>query len=346
MSHIIDKVKDAVHSTPRSSVLSQTVPLAGKKVAPIGFGLMGMTWRAKPPSADQSFQAMKAALAAGANFWNGGELYGSPERNSLHLLNEYFTKYPEDAEHVVLSIKGGLVPGKLQPDGSEQNVKRSIDECLRVLEGKKFLDLFECARMDPKVPYETTIAAINKYVEAGKIGGISLSEVGAEDIRKAARVAKISAVEVEFSLFSTDILENGVASTCAELGIPIIAYSPMSRGFLTGEIKKPEDIPEGDMRRYYPRFQGDAFYENLKLVEEVNKVAAKKGASPTQVAIAWIRAHSGKAGLPIIIPIPGATTAARVEENTKEISLTEADIAEINSILSKFPVMGDRYPSH
>jgi pyridoxine 4-dehydrogenase len=175
---------------------------------------------------------MRAALAAGANFWNGGENYGKPERNSLHLLNEYFTKYPKDAEHVVLSIKGGIIPGQMRPDGSEQGVKRSIDECLRLLGGKKFLDLFEVARMDPNVPYETTIAAINKYVEAGKIGGISLSEVKAEDIRKAASVAKISAVEVEFSLFSTDILENGIASTCAELGIPIIAYSPMSRGFL------------------------------------------------------------------------------------------------------------------
>jgi pyridoxine 4-dehydrogenase len=170
-----------------------------------------MTWRANPPPVEQSYKAMKAALAAGANFWNGGEGYGSPERNSLHLLNEYFTKYPKDAEHVVISIKGGLIPGQMTPDGSEQNVKRSIDECLRLLDGKKFLDLFECSRVDPNVPYETTIAAINKYVEAGTISGISLSEVGAEDIRKAASVAKISAVEVEFSLFSTDILENGVA---------------------------------------------------------------------------------------------------------------------------------------
>jgi Aldo/keto reductase family len=138
----------------------------------------GMTWRANPPPAEQAYKAMKAALAAGANFWNGGENYGSPERNSLHLLNEYFTKYPKDAEHIVLSIKGGIIPGQMTPDGSEQGVKRSIDECLRVLDGKKFLDLFECARIDPNVPYETTIAAIDKYVEAGKIGEISLSEVG------------------------------------------------------------------------------------------------------------------------------------------------------------------------
>jgi pyridoxine 4-dehydrogenase len=171
-------------------------------------------------------------LKYGANFWNGGELYGTPERNSLHLLNEYFTKYPKDSEKVVLSIKGGLIPGEHAPDGSEANIQRSIDECLRVLDGRKFLDLFECARVDPKTPIETTITAINKYVEAGKLGGISLSEVGEQTIRKAAKVAKISAVEVEFSLWSTDILTNGVAKACSELNIPIIAYSPIGRGFL------------------------------------------------------------------------------------------------------------------
>lgn len=175
---------------------------------------------------------MKAALDAGANFWNGGELYGTPERNSLHLLNEYFTKYPADADKVVISIKGGLVKGGLTPDGSETNVKRSVDECLQVLDGKKKLDLFECARVDPKVPIEITIRALAKYVEAGKLGGISLSECSADSIRRAAKVHKISAVEVEFSLWATDILENGVAQACAELDIPIVAYSPLGRGFL------------------------------------------------------------------------------------------------------------------
>lgn len=200
--------------------------------------MQGLTWRAKPPSTEQSFEAMRASLKYGANFWNGGELYGTPERNSLHLLNEYFSKYPEDAEKVVLSIKGGLKRGEMAPDGSEANVQRSIDECLRVLDGKKSLDLFECARVDPNTPIETTIAAINKYVKAGKLGGISLSEVGEQTIRKAAKVAKISAVEVEFSLWATDILTNGVAKACSELHIPIIAYSPIGRGFLVS-LKRP-----------------------------------------------------------------------------------------------------------
>lgn len=178
---------------------------------------------------------MRESLASGANFWNGGELYGTPDRNSLHLLNEYFTKYPEDADKVVISIKGGLKPGQMIPDGSDENVRRSVDECLRVLGDKKFLDIFECARVDPKVPIENTVAAIASYVKEGKIGGISLSECSADTIRRAAKVHKIAAVEVEFSLWATDILENGIAKACAELDIPIVAYSPLGRGFLVCE---------------------------------------------------------------------------------------------------------------
>lgn len=176
---------------------------------------------------------MKAALAGGSTFWNGGELYGTPTLNSLQLLNAYFTKYPADAEKVVLSIKGGCIPGTMaHTDGSRKNIQRSIDETLKVLDGKKFLDLFEAARLDPKVPVEETIGTIVEYIKAGKIGGLSLSEVNANTIRKVHAIHPVKAVEVEFSLWSTDILENGVAETCGELGIPIIAYSPLGRGFL------------------------------------------------------------------------------------------------------------------
>lgn len=175
---------------------------------------------------------MKAALDGGSNFWNGGELYGTPELNSLHLLRDYFTKYPDDADKVVISIKGGMKPGALEPDGSRENVQRSINECLRVLDGKKSLDIFECARVDKKVPIEDTISYIAEFVKAGKLGGISLSEVSAQSIRRAAKVHPIACVEVEFSLYSTDILHNDIAQACGELGIPIVAYSPLGRGFL------------------------------------------------------------------------------------------------------------------
>lgn len=188
--------------------------------------------RPSPLSFDHSCTVMRTALEHGSNLWNGGEFYGSQDRNSLHLLNDYFTKFPGDSEKVVLSIKGGMKPGQMIPDGSEENVSRSIDECLRLLDGKKFLDIFECARVDPNVPIETTIEAIAKYVKSGKIGGISLSECSAQTIRRANKVHRISAVEVEFSLWATEISTNGVAQTCAELDIPIIAYSPLGRGFL------------------------------------------------------------------------------------------------------------------
>lgn len=175
---------------------------------------------------------MKAAIASGANFWNGGELYGPPDANSLQLLNAYFTRYPEDADKVVISIKGGLVPGEMRPDGSAKNVRRSVDECLRVLDGKKKLDLFECARVDPNTPIEETVETLAQYIKEGKLGGISLSECSADSIRRAAAVHKIDAVEVEFSMFTTEILTNGVAQACAEHNIALVAYSPFSRGFL------------------------------------------------------------------------------------------------------------------
>ncbi|KAF2463198.1 Aldo/keto reductase [Lindgomyces ingoldianus] len=319
------------------------VKLVGKEVGTIGYGLMGLTWRAKPPSQEQSFKAMRTALASGANAWNGGEIYGSLERNSLHLLNEYFTKYPEDAEKVVLSIKGGVVPGTMNTDGSKAGVQRSIDECLKVLDGKKFLDLFECARVDKKVPIEDTVSYIAEYVKAGKVGGISLSEVNANTIRRAAKVHKIAAVEVEFSLWATEILENGVAKACAELDIPIIAYSPLGRGFLTGQYKSYDDLPADSHLKIFPRFQPDVFDENLKLVKEVDKVASKKGCSPAQIAMGWVLAHSKKNGLPEILPIPGATTAERIEENMKPAQLSEEDMDVMNDILKRFRPIGDRY---
>ena len=297
-----------------------------------------------PPSQDQAFAAMRAALANGSIAWNGGELYGTPERNSLQLLSEYFAKYPEDADKVVLSIKGSCIPGTLaQPDGSRKNVSRSIEECLKWL-GTKKLDLFEAARLDPKVPVEETIGTIAEYVKAGKVGGLSLSEVNANTIRKVHAIHPVSAVEVEFSLWSTDILTNGVAQTCGELGIPIVAYSPLGRGFLTGQFQKYEDIPENSILRHMPRFQPDVFDENIKLLREVEKIAKQKNASPGQVALGWVIAHSGKDGLGEILPIPGATTEPRVKENSAPVKLDDKDLTVISDILKKFPIQGHRYP--
>jgi pyridoxine 4-dehydrogenase len=286
---------------------------------------------------------MQTALSTGANFWNGGEFYGTPSYNSLHLLKQYFSEHPSDAEKVVISIKGGIDPIKHVPDGTEEGVRRSMDNCLAGLDGKKFLDIFECARVDPNTPIETTIGALAKYVKEGKLGGISLSEVKAETIRRAAKVHPIAAVEVELSLWCTDILENGIAATCAELDIPVVAYCPLGRGFLTGEIKKIEDLPEDDMRRRFPRFQSENFGKNVEMVTELEKLAKKKGYTPAQLALAWVKQLSGKKGMPVIIPIPGATTEKRVIENMKDVELNVDDLSEIDEILKKLPVIGDRY---
>lgn len=144
--------------------------------------------------------------------------------------------------------------------------------------------------------------------------------------------------------FSTDVLENGVAAACAQYGIPLIAYSPIGRGILTGQFKKFDDIPADSMLRYFPRFQPGNFEINLQLVDQVEKTAAKKGCTPAQLAINWTRALARRPGMPTIIPIPGATTAARVEENTRLVEITDAEMAELDAILAKFTTAGERYP--
>ncbi|KAJ5620378.1 pyridoxal reductase [Penicillium lagena] len=318
--------------------------LVGKTIGPTGYGLMRMTWTPQPPSLEKCFESLNTALELGANFWNGGELYGTPEYNSLHLLNKYFTKYPENADKVVLSIKGGLKPGQLAPDGSEENIRRSVDECLRLLDGKKKIDIFECARQDPNTTVEQTVSVLAQCVKEGKIGGIGLSEVDAATIRRAAKIHPIAAVEVELSLWSTDILENDVAKACAELNIPVIAYSPLGRGAFAGAVKSTSDIPEGDFRRYLPRFQEQAFQTNLKLINEVESLATRKGVAPTQVALGWVHSLSGKPGMPTIIPIPGGTTKDKVVQNMQGVKpLTDAEMAEVDGILKENKVVGGRY---
>lgn len=291
---------------------------------------------------------MKAALESGANFWNGGEFYGTPEHNSLQLLNAYFTKHPEDADKVVISIKGGANPQTRAPEGSAAGVRRSVDQCLKVLDSKKKLDLFECARVDKNTPIEETIETLAEYVRAGKLGGISLSEVSADSIRRAARVHKIDAVELELSMYSTDLLDSQsqISETCAELGIPVVAYSPLGRGFLTGQIRKPEDLPKGDARRMQPRFQPENFETNLRLTDEVAKLAKTKGNTPGQIALAWVKAQGQAKGMPAYIPIPGATTRERVMENMTVVHVSNEELTELNGLVKKCVVAGGRYGGH
>ena len=168
--------------------------------------------------------ALRTALEAGCNFWNAGEHYGTPEWNSIKLLAKYFKQYPEDADKVLLSVKGAFDFHTMTPDGSPEGIKRSLDNILRDLDGTKKIDIFECARVDPKTPLEITFKFLeDEYIKKGVIGGISISEVSAATVRRAAKITKISCVEVELSLWSTHVLENGVAAACAECNIPLVA---------------------------------------------------------------------------------------------------------------------------
>ncbi len=165
---------------------------------------------------------MRAALSSGCNLWNGGEFYGTPENNSLTLLRKYYEKYPEDANRVVLNIKGSVHPD-LTPDGDPEFVRQSVLRCLDMLGNRGKIDMFECARRDRNTPLEKTLGALAELVDQGKIGGVALSEVSAETIREAAKITKIVAVEIELSLWCTDPLTNGIVEACAELDIVIIA---------------------------------------------------------------------------------------------------------------------------
>jgi pyridoxine 4-dehydrogenase len=284
---------------------------------------------------------MKRSLELGANCWNGGLFYGTPDHNSLHLLHKYFSKYPEDAEKVFVSIKLGLSSSYVH-DCSPAALDADIAKCLSILDGTKKMDLVQCGRVDPNVPIEISVGAIAKHVASGEIGGVSLSEVSAASIRRAAAVTTISAVEVEFSLFATDIKTNGVAAACAELGIVVMAYSPLGRGFLTGSYKTRADLPERVQR--FPRFSEENFPKNLELAKGVEEIAKEKGCAVSQLALAWVCAQSGKNGMPTIIPIPGTTTVQRLAENMKAVTLSEAEMERIDKLLESISVVGGRYP--
>nr|POE53439.1 pyridoxal reductase [Quercus suber] len=317
-----------------------SLTIAGKAIGPIGFGTIGLMRQDQTTS----METMKAALEAGASFWDVGTNYGTPEHNSLHLLNAYFTKYPEDVKRVFISVKGAFDVSTFRATADAASVRQSIETSLAILDSKCQIDLFQAARFDSKIPVEETIGAIAEFVRAGKVGSIGISECSASTVRRAAAVHPIAACEVELSLFATDILQNGVADACKECGIPIVAYSPLSRGFLTGQIRKYEDLAENDFRRNFPRFSPENFENNMKLVDEVEQIARAKGCTMPQVAIAWVAAQSSRLGVPVV-PIPGAAAVKRVQENMTRVDLTEAEVQEIGEVLKRCEVKGTRVPA-
>jgi pyridoxine 4-dehydrogenase len=317
--------------------LESTTMLVDKPVGRTGFGLLRLN---AGPSTEEAIPVMKAALEAGCNLWSGAEYYGTPEYNSLHLVHSYFTKYPEDAEKVVLSIKGGY--RNRFPDGSAEYIRQSVDNCNSILAGTKSIDIFMLARVDKSVPIETSLGALNELVKESKIGAIGLSEVGAEKIERACRVATIAAVELEVSLMATDIFHNGVSQLCAKHNVVIIAYGVLGRGQLM--FQSANDIPSAPFLRGFPRFQSEAMEANMKLILALRKVAERKGSTMAQLCIGWIKAMSKRGDTAELIPIPGSTTVACAKENGANVELSEEDIQEIDGILNQYKVVGERYP--
>ncbi|KAH6645462.1 NADP-dependent oxidoreductase domain-containing protein [Truncatella angustata] len=309
-----------------------------------GFGLMGMTWRPQHTPDEKAFATMKEAIAQGATFWSSADYYGMPEPTAgLSLLRRYFEAHPEDAAKVTLFIKGCVDPKTMQPKNRRDQVFASAQHCIEKLGGAKKIDVFGPARQDPSIPLEETLGACGELVATGKVGGVGISEAGATTIEKAYKVYPLSLVEVEFSLWTPDLLSNGVAAIAKKLDVPLIAYSPLGRGFLTGQIKSLDDIPQGDIRRRFDRFQPENFDKNLELVDTLKSFAAKMNVTPAQLALAWIRATSNSEQAGTIIPIPGATSTSRVEENSKDVALSPQHKKELDQILSSFKIQGGRY---
>ncbi|KAI5294893.1 Pyridoxine 4-dehydrogenase [Ascosphaera acerosa] len=308
--------------------------IVGKEVGPIAYGLMNFTWRDTPATPEEYTEPLKTAIAQGATYWNAGELYGTPEHNSLHMLRDYFRANPEDAEKVVLNIKGGLIPGMLKPDSSKANVTRSVDECLRVLDGTKTLDVFECGRVDSVTPIEEVVETLAGYVKAGKLKGIALSHVPAETIHRAAKVHRIESVEVMVHMANRDILKNGVAAACKEHNIPILAYSPFGRGVLTGRIKTMADIPKGEPLEWM--LNEEKLAKCVPYADKVAALAAKHGMTSAQLSLNWLRTLGSQDDMPTIIPLPGSVNTKRVIENSTVFPLFTAEVmAEINELLDE-----------
>ena len=239
----------------------------------------------------------------------------------------------------MICIKTGVADMKsFRLDCSPEFVRAAVDRCNAILDGKKKIDIFGAARVDPNVPVEETVRALGQMVDEGKIGGIQLSEVSADTIRRANKVHKIEMVEAEVSLWATEIFTNGVYDTCKELGIVVCGHTPLAAGMLTGQIKSIEDLPADDHHRHFPRYQPENFSKNLELVAEIEKIAKEKGCTAAQLALSWIKRMG-------VVPVAGARSVERIQENSETVELTEKDLEAIEGILKSFPIQGTRYPA-
>lgn len=307
-------------------------------VSEIGLGCMGMSEFYGPGDEEESLRTIHLALELGVTFLDTADMYG-PFTNEV-LVGKAIAG---ERERVVLATKFGnerLPDGtRLGINGTPEYVRKACDASLQRL-GVDTIDLYYQHRVDRSTPIEETVGAMAELVQAGKVKYLGLSEASPATIRRAHAVHPITALQSEYSLWSRDP-EGELLSTLRELGIGFVPYSPLGRGFLTGQFKTPEDIPEGDFRRNNPRFQGDNFHKNLKLVEEIRMMATEKNATPGQLALAWVLAQ-GKD----IVPIPGTKRTSYLRENVgaAEIVLTSEDLQRLDQIAPKDIAEGERYP--